>query len=409
MLTIRQWGLSFSLAATFAFVGASILSAATGPQPTDKEHRLQFATGKDVAVPSIRGLDDAALAKQFSPVLEFSDQQRWKPAAVKDFLDNSSLHWTNGTRIARKGAVTAHDLTRNCPRGVTAPCYELRLGCSARDSDDAKGNCSMAGHLESGVQPGGHAYVRVLEWKNRKDYPLRPAPPPPFGPEVRKVLQYWLFYPYDDWHARTLYGDLRQSHEGDWEAVTIGFSRDAPLFVAYSSHCGGTWRDWADVRLARPGGPVRRDTHPVVGVAEGSQANYAEPEVERAPNWAPCAGIPSDKASAATFAYNVRDQTGESLALTIPDDELELVDETSDVMGFPGYWGTNAHATFTTKLGKEYVLQPGGRGPAGPAFQPLWAEPLERIFCAGPWHYDGERSFEDCRAQRARLRREREG
>ena len=122
------------------------------------------------------------------------------------------------------------------------------------------------------------------------------------------------------------------------------------------------------MRLAQPNGKeIRGAWHPVVGVAEGSQANYPEPDEARAPNWARCAGIPSDKASAATFAYNVRDQTGESRALALPDSGLELVSERSDVMGFPGYWGANASATFETKLGKEYPLQQGGRGPAGTA------------------------------------------
>ena len=407
MLTLQQWGLSFSLAATLAFVAASVVSAASGPPPTEKENRLQFAAGGDVRIESIRGVSDTELAERFSPVLEFSEQQRWDPVAVDDFLSASALHWTNGIQIVPKGSVTRADLWRDCPRGVAAPCYELRLGCSAKDSDNAQRNCSFGRRREKGLHAGGHAYVRVLRWRDRQGYPRRPAQPPPFGRKIRKLLQYWLFYPYDDWHAQTLYGDLRQTHEGDWEAVTIGFSDDAPLFAAYSSHCGGTWRDWADVRLARPGPTVMRDTHLVVGVAEGSQANYAAPDAARAPNWAPCAGIPSDKASAATFAYNVRDQTGEWRALTIPDDQLDPVGEHSAVMGFPGYWGSNASASFETKLGKEYVLQRSGRGPAGPPFQALWAEPLERIFCTATWAYDGPRSFEDCGEQRARLERER--
>jgi hypothetical protein len=405
MLILQQWGLSFALAATFAFVGASSLSVHFGPRPT--ENGLKFVAGRDVRLASLRGASNRELMNRFSPILVFSEAQRWEPVAVRDFLKASALHWTNGTRIVRRGSVTHADLRRNCPRGVSAPCYELRIGCSAHDSDDPSRNCSFGRKRAKGLHPGGHAYVRVLRWKQRRGYPRLPAQPPPFDGKVRTLIQYWFFYPYDDWHARTLYGNLRQSHEGDWEAVTIGLSDDAPLFAAYSSHCGGTWLDWADVRLAAPGAAFKRDTHLIVGVAEGSQANYPAPDAERAPNWARCAAIPSERLSAATFAYNVRDQTGGWRALMIPDSELDPVGERGELMGFPGYWGTNANASFETKLGKRYVLQRSGRGPAGPPFQPLWAEPLERIFCTATWRYDGQRSFESCRERRARLRRER--
>jgi hypothetical protein len=409
MLTFQQWGLSLAVVGMLAFVVASSVSAAKGPPPTDKEFRLGFVSGREVEPPPIAGASREELARRFSPVLEFTPSQLWEPVAVRDFVEASSLHWTNGAQVKPRGSVSMDDLGRECARGVTTPCYELRLGCSAKQSDGT-GNCARGAKQGPGLAVGGHAYVRVLPWRTVAGYPRRPGRPAPFGGQTKTLVQYWLFYFYDDWRAQTLYGDLRQTHEGDWEAVTVGLSATEPLFVAYSSHCGGTWRDWADVRLAQPNGKqIRGEWHPMVGVAEGSQANYPEPDEARAPNWARCAGIPSNKASAATFAYNVRDQTGEWRALALPDTGLELVSERDDVMGFPGYWGVNASATFETKLGKEYTLQDGGRGPAGPPYQALWAEPLERIFCAPTWEYDGDRDFESCRERRAREREERGG
>ena len=409
MLTFQQWGLSLAVVGMLAFVVASSVSAAKGPPPTDKEFRLGFVPGREVEPPPIAGVSREELARRFSPVLEFTPGQRWEPIGVQGFLEASSLHWTNGTLVKPRGSVGMGDLSRGCARGVTAPCYELRLDCSAKQSDGAA-NCARGEERPSGLAVGGHAYVRVLPWRTVAGLPQRSRRPAPFGAQIHTLVQYWFFYFYDDWRAQTLYGDLRQTHEADWEAVTVGLSATEPLFVAYSSHCGGTWRDWADVRLARPNDKeIRGAWHPVVGVAEGSQANYPEPDEARAPNWARCAGMPSNKASAATFAYNVRDQTGEWRALALPDSGLELVSERSDVMGFPGYWGANASATFETKLGKEYPLQQGGRGPAGPPYQPLWANPLERIFCGATWEYDGDRDFESCRERRARSREERGG
>jgi hypothetical protein len=201
------------------------------------------------------------------------------------------------------------------------------------------------------------------------------------------VVQYWLFYYYDDWRARTLFGWLRQSHEADWEAVTIGFSTRKPLFVALSSHCGGTWLNWKDVRVA---GLTLAPLHPIVGVAQGSQANYHEPRANTAPdNWARCAGIPSRSVSAASFAYNIRDRTGVSTALHLA--HLEPVDDDTAPMNFKGFWGLNGAANFETAFGREHPLSEDKRGPRSPPLQPLWIDPVGTIFCEKKrkWRYAG--------------------
>jgi hypothetical protein len=83
------------------------------------------------------------------------------------------------------------------------------------------------------------------------------------------VLQYWLFYHYNDW---------KNSHEADWECVTQFFAtrdhRLEPIAAAYSAHLGAYWRRWPDVRTTvGPDGAL----HPLVYVARGSHANYFEP------------------------------------------------------------------------------------------------------------------------------------
>jgi hypothetical protein len=75
------------------------------------------------------------------------------------------------------------------------------------------------------------------------------------------VLQYWLFYYYNDWWNQ---------HESDWEVVMVYLdARHTPLAVACSSHLGGTWRPWSAVE---PTGVDKQ--HPTVYVARGSHALY---------------------------------------------------------------------------------------------------------------------------------------
>ncbi len=75
-------------------------------------------------------------------------------------------------------------------------------------------------------------------------------------PELEVVVQYWQYSLVDDWRSTprgvTLPGGrrvplpvIRQHHEGDWEAVTVGLSADTPLFVDWSAHCAGEWRPFA--------------------------------------------------------------------------------------------------------------------------------------------------------------------
>ena len=76
-----------------------------------------------------------------------------------------------------------------------------------------------------------------------------------------RVLQYWLFYYYNDWWNQ---------HEADWEVVMIHLNPDdRPVSVVLSSHLAGTWRSWRSTE------PIGEDKdHPTVYVARGSHAMY---------------------------------------------------------------------------------------------------------------------------------------
>jgi parallel beta-helix repeat protein len=76
-----------------------------------------------------------------------------------------------------------------------------------------------------------------------------------------RVLQYWFFYPYNDWWDK---------HEGDWELVQVILSENtrSPIKITYSWHSGGTTKLWNETDVKKIG------THPEVYVARGSHASY---------------------------------------------------------------------------------------------------------------------------------------
>jgi hypothetical protein len=76
------------------------------------------------------------------------------------------------------------------------------------------------------------------------------------------VLQYWFFYPFDDWW---------NVHEGDWELVQVILNNATrnPMKITYAWHHGGSTFDWDDPKFLKMDG-----THPAVFVARGSHASY---------------------------------------------------------------------------------------------------------------------------------------
>lgn len=87
------------------------------------------------------------------------------------------------------------------------------------------------------------------------------------------VLQYWLFYPFNDWRSG-FFG--ANDHEGDWESVSVFLSDSEkgelhPEWVSYASHeysGDDLRRRWDDPELEKVG------EHPVVYVGAGSHASF---------------------------------------------------------------------------------------------------------------------------------------
>ena len=107
---------------------------------------------------------------------------------------------------------------------------------------------------EQGLQPTTYAHIVVDQ------------------EEHRVVIQYWLWWYFNDWN---------NLHEGDWEVVQVVFDADSidgalqsePIRYGYAQHGGG--------ELANPDdGKLRMvDGHPVIYPAAGSHATHYEQEL----------------------------------------------------------------------------------------------------------------------------------
>ena len=90
------------------------------------------------------------------------------------------------------------------------------------------------------------------------------------------VLQYWLFYPFNDWRSG-FFG--ANDHEADWEKIFVYLSESdegevSPEWVAYAAHNytgDNLRRRWDDPEVEKVG------EHAVIYVGAGSHASYYAP------------------------------------------------------------------------------------------------------------------------------------
>lgn len=371
-------------AARFGFTAAGaaavVLAVATGYGLVDAAERAdpvnppeeEVAGAREPAPSSTTGEGGLELARRYAPVLVFGAGERWAPERVDPYVTTATLSGPPGTDPARKSI----EGLPSCPEFGQSHCYQLSIECGRKDNELCLGHNREEGRLYR----DGAVYVRVLRKGRRGRAEPRGAfvKRGPFRHRLETLIQYWYFYPYNEWRAPVFAGLLVQRHEADWEAVTIGLDRRRrPLFIADSAHCAGSWRPWQEVEAStRLAGPR---THPLVAVAEGSHANYVNAGEKRAPDWASCAGAPAGVTTALSYASNLRDRTGYGWFWFPPADGWISVGADRPPMNFPGRWG--APGGIVLRNLKANPLVDSEAAPATPSLQPLWRAPVETIFC----------------------------
>ena len=291
---------------------------------------------------------DPQLLRTYQPVTHFDPLEAFGPTAVQSFIGDSALEQSVGGQWV---VVDPDPGPGGLPGSGT-----YRLNQTACSPSASVGGLSCYRTSWDAWDGGSVVYGRVAHVPGKT------------------VLQYWYFY-YDDVYSY-LYPPndfIWQAHEGDWEVVNVVLGGDGtPVEAAYSQHCLGQRRAWADT--PRSGG-----THPVVYVALGSHANYFAPGTHQFN----VACIPPE-------ALFLLSQAGLPLpvdyalpggATAGPPQSAEVVttihkaDEHSQAwLRYPGLWGEQQwfHASF-------YGTVPLGNSPVGPADHAVWDDPLATI------------------------------
>ena len=259
--------------------------------------------------------DDLALLRRFEPIFRFTRGEELFPTDVDWYVEQSSLwlSYPDGHRelLIEEGKLTLDDLgqERALPRGailhltfsdplnlaemVKSSLEERRRrhgDPSNRFSADVA-RLSRVGYASRlldaifsltlffrGRVTGDLAGAALMACRQRpEDERLRPY----YGRVVREngwvVLQYWVFYPFNNWRSG-FFG--ANDHEADWEMVSVYLSEAAdgvlaPAWVAYSSH------DYSGDDLRRawddPDELDRVGDHPIVYIGAGSHASYFRP------------------------------------------------------------------------------------------------------------------------------------
>ena len=368
---------ALAVAAVYGVI-SSQANGHTGLTPSDEVITGKIYSPKRVGLPK--------LALEYQPVLVMPDAERWAPVSVDTYLKDPRFPtYMTGPNGVRKRAPSLAKLPTACHPGVQPPCFHLSIDCPSGSDDCAEGQPDRhdLGEAIPDYRDGAD-YVRIISHRKPGDSPgafLDPVGP--YAGQIKSLIEYWYFYRYDEWSRPVLGGRLVQRHEGDWEGVTIGFSQKAPLFVALTAHCGGSWVPWRQVEIAPL--PRGRRVHPLIAVALGSHANYTHAQDRRAPDWAGCQGVPQGTTTALSYASNIRDETGYGWDW-LPAQTI-FVNSSTPPMSFPGTWGGSDEAVLENE--RDQILAGPGHGPLTPTLQPLWYDPVRTIFCSPHWDGPG--------------------
>ncbi|HEY4609155.1 MAG TPA: Vps62-related protein [Ilumatobacteraceae bacterium] len=159
------------------------------------------------------------------------------------------------------------------------------------------------------------------------------------------VLQYWLFWYYNDWNNK---------HEGDWEFIQLLFDASTveqaltkePVSVGYAQHEGGERAGWGDAKVKRDG------ERPVLYTSQRSHASYYSPELYLGRSGSEGFGCDSTRAPS-----------------TRVDPKVVLLPSEVDNPGDPLAW-----INFEGRWGERHSGP--NNGPTGPNTKPQWTQPV---------------------------------
>jgi hypothetical protein len=294
---------------------------------------------------------DVRLLATYEPVMQFDPLEQFLPTKVESFVTDADLEQLTGpgTWSVAQASAAPGDLP-----GPGSGTWRL--------NQDPCTPAALLGGVACYAAAGNHgdggpiAYGRVAH----EDGDI--------------IVQYWFFY-YDDVYSYAYPPSdfIWQAHEGDWESVSVVLSGDEqPLYVAYSQHCLGERRAWADTTRLD-------DTHPIVRVAVGSHANYFTP----GPHPINVACIPA-QAVAILHAiglplpvdYAFAGPTAgppEAGGTVMPIQQID--DAGPSWVQFPGFWGELQYFHAPAPIGTVA----SGTSPVGPAFHHEWRNPLATL------------------------------
>jgi len=318
---------------------------------------LVVAITKIDASAQTESLTDQELAEKFAPVLYFHAAEIFRPQQVEVLLDTARLRQERSFWF---DANVSNRVSTSKLNNYREDTFFIDAWYGSGWASDSNNYSSHRAYYQALLSPQGGGFPVVT-----------------FAHVVRAenldhiVIQYWLFYYYNDWFNK---------HEGDWEMVQVMLNAQGePKWAVYSQHHGGTRREWEDVK-------IEAGTHPAVYVALGSHANYfwgneVYPTVQDIGN----------------MSIEVVDHTGDAgriipQVILIPNTEYIEIDPLSwsgvSWLLFGGHWGETAeHKDFAGPVGPAYKGEQWERpyvwGMAQPLDTEVWYSNRLRVEVSG--------------------------
>lgn len=318
-------------------------------------HRAVVLAIAGIAFAAATGASQAAtpvprLLATYQPVMHFDLLEKFRPASVQSFISDSDLErltapntWTVVDSSPEPGDLpgAGTGIWRLNQDSCTPSSTLGGLDCYASAWNEGSGGPVVYGHV---AHDGDHT-----------------------------VLQYWFFY-YDDVYSYTYppTNFIWQAHEGDWEVVNVVLDEDEqPISAAYSQHCLGQTRSWADTTNVD-------GTHPVVYVALGSHANYFEAGTH--PINLMCVPLQAQMILSGLGLPLPADHMVDGPVIGPPGVEgpaapIHMIGDETPWLDFDGVWGELQYFHAPAPIGTV----PFGTSPVGPAQHPLWSHPLATI------------------------------